>query len=105
MPFSFSLTTSKPLALCSGTVHSAMPGGAHSTAGRAQFTALQQHIDELTEEKLQLARGLQQQTRINEQLSEENGELMRQYNARGTMVEELQRKVCFGVEGGAGARR
>lgn len=74
-----------------------MPGGAHSGGSRAQFAALQQHIDELTEEKLQLARGLQQQTRINEQLSEENGELMRQYNARGTMVEELQRKVWFAV--------
>ncbi|GFR43629.1 hypothetical protein Agub_g4728 [Astrephomene gubernaculifera] len=67
--------------------------GASSTSNRAQFAALQQHIDELTEEKLALSRGLQQQTRINEQLAEENQALMLQYNARGAAMEELQRKI------------
>ncbi|EFJ51040.1 hypothetical protein VOLCADRAFT_88274, partial [Volvox carteri f. nagariensis] len=69
------------------------PGGGSSGVSQAQFAALQQHIDELTEEKLALMRGLQQQTRINEQLAEENEELMRQYNARGAAMEELQRKM------------
>ncbi|GIL70626.1 hypothetical protein Vretifemale_1365 [Volvox reticuliferus] len=82
--------------LATGVMHAVNaygPGGSNSGVSRAQFAALQQHIDELTEEKLALARGLQQQTRINEQLAEENEALMRQYNARGSVVEELQRKV------------
>lgn len=86
-------------------------GGGYGGSGgsRAQFSALQQHIDELTEEKLQLSRGLQQQVRINEQLGDEVEELTRQYNARGNLVDELERKVGNTVEkrgrgGGCGGR-
>ncbi|KXZ47436.1 hypothetical protein GPECTOR_35g874 [Gonium pectorale] len=74
------------------TGHTHGPGGG-SGGSRAQFAALQQHIDELTEEKMALSRGLQQQVRINEQMVEENEALTVQYNARGAAMEELERKL------------
>jgi FtsZ-binding cell division protein ZapB len=42
---------------------------------------LQAHIDELTGEKLELMRGLQQQAKANEALAEENRVLGEQLNA------------------------
>ena len=54
---------------------------------------LQQHITGLTEEKLELQRGLSQQATLNASLSEENMKLVEQYNVQGKAVEELHKKV------------
>lgn len=70
------------------------------SASPAQFALLQQHIDELTEEKLELQRGLAAQARLAASLSEENSVLAEQYNAQGKTVEALQKKVWGGSSGG-----
>ena len=84
-----------PSSSCSGLPPLAPFGTAAGPSGgsRQQFEALQQHIDELTEEKLALTRGLAQQTRINGSLQDENEALAAQYNARGALVDELRKKV------------
>lgn len=45
-----------------------------------QFTSLQQHIDELTEQKFELARGLEKQQQIAASLAAENQRLLDDYN-------------------------
>ncbi|PRW60943.1 Serine threonine- kinase CTR1 [Chlorella sorokiniana] len=61
---------------------------------RAQeFKALQQHIDELTEEKFMLQRGMEQQAKLAETLLEENEAMARRHNDQGAEVEQLQRQV------------
>ena len=54
---------------------------------------MQQHITGLTEEKLELQRGLSQQATLNASPSEENMKLVEQYNVQGKAVEELHKKV------------
>ncbi len=44
------------------------------------FKALQQHIDELTEDKFALQRGLEQQSRLAGQLADENEALAQRHN-------------------------
>jgi FtsZ-binding cell division protein ZapB len=51
---------------------------------------LQQHIDELTTEKLELLRGLQQQARSNEALAEENRSLEEQHNQMAMRLQAEQ---------------
>jgi hypothetical protein len=55
---------------------------------------LHQHIDELTEDKLGLQRGLAKQQQVAQDLADENEALTRQYNAQARVVEELNKKVC-----------
>lgn len=45
-----------------------------------QFEMLHQHIDELTREKFELARGLQKQQQMSSSLAEENQRLLDDYN-------------------------
>ncbi|WIA10782.1 hypothetical protein OEZ85_010951 [Tetradesmus obliquus] len=52
-----------------------------------------QHIDELTTEKLELMRGLQQQARANEALAEENRSLGEQHNQMASRVAAEQAAV------------
>ena len=59
-------------------------GGA--PAGANKFTALQQHIDDLTREKFELARGLAEQQKMAASLAEEN--LL--------VTEDFNRQVCTG---------
>jgi FtsZ-binding cell division protein ZapB len=54
---------------------------------------LQQHIDELTTEKLELLRGLQQQARANEALAEENRSLGEQHNQMAARLQAEQAAV------------
>lgn len=63
------------------------------SASSTQFTALQQHIDELTRDKMELQRGLAQQAKLAEALSDENGVLTERLNAQAAQVDALQRKV------------
>lgn len=64
-----------------------------SHASGGQFAMLHQHIDELTEEKLGLQRGLAKQQRLAEGLAEENEALTTQYNAQARIIEGLHKKV------------
>lgn len=82
--------------LCFHCSYPGLPPLPPSASSRQQFSALQQHIDELTDEKMELMRGLQQQVKINEALTEENSALAEQYNAQGKLVDELQAKVGQG---------
>jgi len=68
-----------------------------ASGAAGQFALLHQHIDELTEEKLGLQRGLAKQQRLAEGLAEENEALVAQYNAQARVVEELNKKVQFPV--------
>lgn len=58
-----------------------------SGRSNAKLRLLQQHIDELTSEKLELMRGLQQQARANEALAEEVRSLGEAHNALGARLE------------------
>eukprot|EP00955_Chlamydomonas_euryale_P013318 143488-Chlamydomonas_euryale.AAC.2 len=59
----------------------------------AQFRLLQQHIDELTEEKLGLQRGLTAQMRRVEELIAENQALAERYNGQAQHIDALDKKV------------
>lgn len=77
--------------------------GAAGSGRQQQFAALQQHIDELTEEKLALLRGMSQQSRMVQGLQEENEALTEQYNARGALVDQLRKQASAAAAGcGAG---
>lgn len=67
------------------------PGSTNNHA--ASLRLLQQHIDELTGEKLELLRGLQQQSKLNENLQEEHQALGDQYNSLMANMQELRQKV------------
>ncbi|GAB4813352.1 hypothetical protein N2152v2_000398 [Parachlorella kessleri] len=58
------------------------------------FKALQQHIDELTQEKFTLQRGLEQQSRLAGSLADENEALAQRYNEQAKQVDALQRDVA-----------
>ena len=58
--------------------HFVIPGDAMSES--KQFEMLHQHIDELTREKFELARGLQKQQQMSSSLAEENQRLLDDYN-------------------------
>lgn len=45
-----------------------------------RFTALQEHIDKLTEEKFELQRALETQGKVTNSLSSENQELAESFN-------------------------
>lgn len=45
-----------------------------------RFTALQEHIDKLTEEKFELQRALETQGKVASSLSSENQDLTESYN-------------------------
>jgi hypothetical protein len=49
-------------------------------AGNAKFAALQQYIDELTQEKFELLRGLEVQRKLAETLASENQTLTEDFN-------------------------
>lgn len=66
-----------------------------ATASSQQFSLLQQHIDELTEEKLGLQRGLATQMRLADDLVQENQTLTEQYNAQAQVVEAMRKKVSM----------
>ena len=51
-----------------------------SASESKQFEMLHQHIDELTREKFELARGLQKQQQMSSSLAEENQRLLDDYN-------------------------
>jgi hypothetical protein len=70
----------------------------------AALKVLQQHIDELTSEKLELMRGLQQQLKSNEGLSEENENLSQQYTELMATLKEERKKVGMGAWGRAGRK-
>ncbi|KAL4442722.1 hypothetical protein ABPG77_006716 [Micractinium sp. CCAP 211/92] len=64
------------------------------SASRAQeFKALQQHIDELTEEKFMLQRAVEHQSKLALNLAEENEALTRRYNEQGAEVQSLREQV------------
>lgn len=52
----------------------------NEAAGRDEFGTLQQHIDELTDQKFELARGLERQQQVAERLAAENQRLLDDYN-------------------------
>lgn len=54
-----------------------------------QVRQLQEYIDELTVEKLQLERLLQQQCRLNDTLGEEGEQLVERHNEQSKAVEAL----------------
>ena len=54
--------------------------GPPSDSRSQRFAALQQHIDEVTTEKLELQRGLAQQGKLAAQLASENMQLSEDYN-------------------------
>eukprot|EP00878_Enallax_costatus_P022637 GHUV01024031.1.p1 GENE.GHUV01024031.1~~GHUV01024031.1.p1 ORF type:complete len:636 (+),score=306.87 GHUV01024031.1:2-1909(+) len=64
-----------------------------SSRNTANLKLLQQHIDELTTEKLELMRGLQQQVKANEALAEENRTLTEQQNSMAAKVESERQQV------------
>jgi FtsZ-binding cell division protein ZapB len=64
-----------------------------SLRSQANLKLLQQHIDELTTEKLELLRGLQQQARANEALAEENRSLGEQHNQMASQLQAEQAAV------------
>lgn len=51
-----------------------------SRANGEDFSTLQQHIDKLTEEKFELHRRLDMQSKVTQSLSSENQELTESYN-------------------------
>jgi hypothetical protein len=60
---------------------STCPCSAQSVGGRGQdFSALQQHIDELTTSKFELERGLAQQGKLAASLAAENMRLSEDFN-------------------------
>lgn len=65
------------------------------TASRnaANLKLLQQHIDELTTEKLELMRGLQQQVKANEALADENRALGEQHNSMAAKLEDERQTI------------
>ncbi|GAX74765.1 hypothetical protein CEUSTIGMA_g2212.t1 [Chlamydomonas eustigma] len=67
--------------------------GPNSGAQSMQFSLLHRHIDELTEEKLGLQRGLVKQQQLAEGLLEENQALMERYNAQAHVVDSLNKKI------------
>eukprot|EP00775_Hariotina_reticulata_P012770 gene12770-12898_t len=64
-----------------------------SQRSAASLKLLQQHIDELTVEKLELERGLHQQVRANEALAEENQALGDQHNGLAASLEHERQRV------------
>ena len=75
-----------------GGIHLPRVSSLMSESGQ-QFTALQQHIEELTEDKMTLQRGLNRQQQMAEELSRENQMLTEQYNVQARTVESLQKKI------------
>lgn len=57
------------------------------------FTTLQQHIDELTQEKFELQRGMDTQGKLTQSLAQENQILAEQFNKQGQVVEQLRKKI------------
>lgn len=55
-------------------------GAGDSASESKQFETLHQHIDDLTREKFELARGLQKQQEMSSSLAEENQRLLDDYN-------------------------
>eukprot|EP00898_Chlorokybus_atmophyticus_P004555 jgi/Chlat1/50/ChrspC238745S00737 len=60
------------------------------TPGTNQFHDLQQHIEDLTQEKFALLRGLEGQNAVANALAIENSSLAENYNALGKVVENLK---------------
>eukprot|EP00798_Chlamydomonas_sp_ICE-L_P025114 gene25114-10755_t len=65
----------------------------HRSESTMQFTVLQEHIDELTEQKLELLRGLAQQNRLAADLAEENSKANDRLNDQAKEFAELRKKV------------
>ena len=58
------------------------------------FSALQQHIDELTRENFELTRGLDTQRRVAQTLAEENQHLTADFNRQVTIA-QMAGKICL----------
>ncbi len=74
-------------------------------ASAGQFTVLQQHIEELTEERLQLSRGLVAAQRAQQQLGEENAALADKLNEQAKHIDKLNKKVRRAAKGKQAAHR
>ncbi len=74
-------TCGHTIAINGQTMPSTCPCSAQSVGGRGQdFSALQQHIDELTTSKFELERGLAQQGKLAASLAAENMRLSEDFN-------------------------
>lgn len=60
----------------------------------SQFKELQQHIDNLTQEKYELLRGIEQQSKLASTLAGENESLASDYNQMAKVVEDLRKQVA-----------
>ncbi|KAK3263394.1 hypothetical protein CYMTET_27798 [Cymbomonas tetramitiformis] len=67
---------------------------APSSREKDEFKHLQQHIDDLTQEKYDLDRALQSHRALTENLAEENSALTDQYNMQASLVEKLKEQVA-----------
>eukprot|EP00884_Botryococcus_braunii_P021913 jgi/Botrbrau1/8405/Bobra.0237s0026.1 len=61
--------------------------------GNANFSALQQYIDELTQEKFELLRALEVQRKLGETLASENQTLTEDFNRQGRQVVDARKEA------------
>ncbi|KAI5081016.1 hypothetical protein GOP47_0004199 [Adiantum capillus-veneris] len=59
-------------------------------AGNDDFAALEQHIDDLTQEKYALQRALEAARSLADSLSQQNSALTEDFNSQGAMINQLQ---------------
>ena len=76
---------------------------ADSKAEERQFATLQQHIDELTQQKFELARGLEQQQQLAASLAAENQQLLDDFNRQVEPPDTTKsgrglKRLCFMAE-------
>lgn len=60
---------------------------------KSNFTSLQKHIEDLTEEKLELKKTLELSERLTESLSKENEAMGIELNEQSNLIESLNKTI------------